>query len=169
MTCRYSEIDWRDVLYTAVRQAPGGVVAAARFLTEQRGRSIHAESLRSKLRGREGESISMEMAELLTEWLQDLNRPDALDWLHAFNGRFGLVTAAADDAETLGEGIDAVLGAHIAITIQGGVFAQEMSSALADRHISPQEAEAIEAAGRKKQRKIEKAILAAKRAAGVSA
>lgn len=167
MTCRYSETDWRDVLYTAVRKAPGGVKAAADFLTDRRGVSIHPESLRAKLRGVEGESISMEMAELLTEWLQDLNRPNALDWLHAFNGRFGLVTAVAEDADTLGDGVDAVLGAHIAITIQGGIFAQEMHGAVADRQITAQEAEAIEAAGRKKQRKIEKAILAAKRAAGV--
>ena len=168
MTCRYSELDWRDVLYTSVRNAPGGVVAAAKFLTEQRGRSIHSESLRAKLRGREGESISMEMAELLTEWMQDMGRADALDWLHAYNARFGLVTARAAGVESEGAGVAAVMAAHVAIAIQGGVFAQELHSAAMDGTISQKEAEAIEAAGRKKQRKIEKAIQAARRAARVA-
>lgn len=166
MTCRYSESDWRDVLYTSVRNAPGGVVAAAKFLTERRGRSIHSETLRAKLRGLEGESIGMDMAELLAEWLTDMGRPDALDWLHAFNSRFGLVTARADAGEGELTGVGAVMAAHIAIAVQSGVFASELQKAVIDGEISTKEADAIETAGRKHQRKIEKAIQAAKRAVG---
>ena len=65
MTCRPSDIHWRDALYNAVRQMPGGVNAAASHLTERRGRAITGESLRKKLRGVEGESVSLEIAELL--------------------------------------------------------------------------------------------------------
>ncbi|KAB2900380.1 MAG: hypothetical protein F9K35_07015, partial [Burkholderiaceae bacterium] len=97
MTCRYSDTDWRDVLYNAVRAAPDGVTGAARFLTERRGRSIHPETLRARLRGVDGESPSMDMVVLLTEWLQDLRRPDALAWLHALNASFGLVATGAAD------------------------------------------------------------------------
>ena len=56
MTYRYSSADWRDVFYNAVRNANGGVVAAAAFLTERRGKSIHPEDLRRRLRGADGES-----------------------------------------------------------------------------------------------------------------
>lgn len=166
MTCRYSESDWRDVLYTSVRNAPGGVVAAAKFLTDRRGRSIHSETLRAKLRGVEGESITMDMAGLLAEWLTDMGRADALDWLHAFNSQFGLVTAKAEAGEGELSGIGAVLAAHVAIAVQGGVFAQELQKAVSDGQMTEKEADAIETAGRKNQRKIEKAIQAAKRAVG---
>ena len=90
MTCRYTSIDWRDALYNAVRNAPGGVVAAAQYLSDRRGRQIAAESLRKKLRALEGESLSMEMAELLTEWLQEHGAPDdtATAWIQALAVRF---------------------------------------------------------------------------------
>ncbi|MEG0922804.1 MAG: hypothetical protein RSG22_15545 [Comamonas sp.] len=93
MTCRYSSADWRDVFYNAVREANGGVNAAAAFLTERRGKSIHPEDLRRRLRGADGESLTMEMAELLTEWLIDQRDPDARQWLQAFNARFSMAAA----------------------------------------------------------------------------
>lgn len=69
MTSRLNSHHWLDVLYNDVRNAPGGVKDAATFLTERRGKRIHYESLRAKLSGQEGESITFEMADLLTEWL----------------------------------------------------------------------------------------------------
>ena len=90
MTCRYTSIDWRDALYNAVRNAPGGVIAAAAWLSDRRGKQIGPESLRKKLRALEGESLSMEMAELLTEWLQESGAggDSATAWIQALAVRF---------------------------------------------------------------------------------
>jgi len=84
MTCRYSNVDWLDVLYNGVRRA-GGVVKAAQFLSERRGRSIHPESLRAKLRGVNGDEISVPMALLLTEWMEEqaAGADCAKDWILA--------------------------------------------------------------------------------------
>jgi hypothetical protein len=51
------------------------------FLTVRRGRSIHTETLRARLRGVDGEWINLEMLELLTEWMQETRDPGALKWL----------------------------------------------------------------------------------------
>lgn len=92
MTCHYTNTDWLDVLYGCVRKTKGGVADAARFLTERRGRSIHPESLRAKLRGLEGESLSVEMAELLTEWMEEkaCSVGFAKDWMQVFVANNGL-------------------------------------------------------------------------------
>ncbi len=91
MTCYLSPTDWRDVLYNAVRNAPGGVAAAAAFLAQRRGCSMNTETLRARLRGVDGEWVNLEILELLSEWMQDSKHPDALAWLSALNNRFGLV------------------------------------------------------------------------------
>lgn len=93
MTCRRSDLYWRDALYSAVSQAPGNVQAAAAYLTERRGKSITGESLRKKLRGLAGESLSMEMAEFLTEYLQQfVDTADlATDWIASLGGQFNLM------------------------------------------------------------------------------
>ncbi|HBQ90955.1 MAG TPA: hypothetical protein DD803_16080 [Alcaligenes faecalis] len=90
MTRRFSSLNWRDALYSAVRQAPGGVGAAAVFLSDRRGLSIHPESLRRKLTG--GEQLDLDMAFLLTEWLDELAdcRESARDWLIAAAQQGGL-------------------------------------------------------------------------------
>lgn len=90
MTRRFSSLNWRDALYSAVRQAPGGVGAAAVFLSDRRGLSIHPESLRRKLTG--GEQLDIDMAFLLTEWLEELAdcRESARDWLIAAAQQGGL-------------------------------------------------------------------------------
>lgn len=146
MTCRYSQTDWRDVLYTAVRNAPGGITAAAQFLSERRGRSIHPESLRAKLRAVDGDSISTEMAELLTEWLQDMNRPDALDWLYAFNGRFGLAAEKIDAAPVGGweDEMAAIRTKLLKLAAQGGSLTSVGIEAMADGVICEKDADAIE-------------------------
>lgn len=94
MTCNYTNTSWLDVLYSDVRRTPGGVDAAARYLTERRGRSIGAQSLRNKLRGLEGESLSMEMVELLTEFMEESAVAVAFskNWLQVFNVHQGLYT-----------------------------------------------------------------------------
>lgn len=86
MTYHYSNSNWLDVLYNCVRKTPGGVIEAAKFLTERRGKTIHPESLRAKLRGINGEDISVAMAELLTEWMQEKagGAEYARDWMQAF-------------------------------------------------------------------------------------
>lgn len=71
MTCGTSPLSWLDTLYNAVRETPGGVRAAAAYLAQRRGKSMHPETLRAKLRGLEGESVTIEIAELLTEWTQE--------------------------------------------------------------------------------------------------
>ncbi len=91
MTCRTSALNWLDVLYNSVRKTPGGVVDAAAFLADRRGKSMHPETLRAKLRGLEGESVTLEIAELLTEWMQEKagGNDYALDWMQALAGQFG--------------------------------------------------------------------------------
>ncbi len=146
MTCRYSQTDWRDVLYTSVRNAPGGVNAAAVFLSDRRGRSIHPESLRAKLRGVEGDSIAMDMAEMLTEWMQDMARPDAFDWLHAFNNRFGMAAERVDAAPEGGWADEelAVRDKLLKLAAQGGVLTAVGIEATADGVICDKDADAIE-------------------------
>lgn len=93
MTCQRSDLYWRDALYNAVSLAPGNVQAAAVYLSDRRGKSITGESLRKKLRGLAGESLSMEMAEMLTEYLQQFVDTSELatDWIASLGGQFNLM------------------------------------------------------------------------------
>ena len=145
MTCRYSETDWRDVLYNSVRACPGNVVDAAAFLTKRRGRSMHGETLRAKLRGVDGDSISLEIAELLTEWMQELHRPDALDWLHAFNARFGLAVAVMADGEgpSPQDAVQALQRKLLQNNVSGGRLAELGLRSIADGKVDGQEADAL--------------------------
>ncbi|WP_339139074.1 hypothetical protein [Kerstersia gyiorum] len=121
--------------------------AAAAFLTERRGRSIHPESLRAKLRGVEGDSIPVDMAELLTEWLQDMGRADAFAWLHAFNNRFGMAAErieAAPDGGWADEAL-AVRDKLLKLAAQGGILTTVGIEATADGVICDKDADAIEA------------------------
>lgn len=92
MTCAYTSTNWRDALYNAVRLTDGGVVDAARYLSERRGVSMHPEALRKKLRGLPGESVDIDLALLLTEWMQSKTNgaTGALDWLLTINAQEGL-------------------------------------------------------------------------------
>lgn len=147
MTCHYSSADWRDALYNAVRQAPGGVNAAAAFLTERRGRSIHPETLRTRLRCVDGDSISMDMAELLTEWLLDQRDPSARRWLLAFNARFSMAAAHLPPPPEGGwadEGV-AIREKLLEITVKGGMLADVGMRATADGRIDDKECDDLEA------------------------
>ncbi|AWH49944.1 hypothetical protein C1925_12705 [Stenotrophomonas sp. SAU14A_NAIMI4_5] len=81
-------MNWLDVLYNSVRKTPGGVADAAAYLPDRRGKSMHPETLRAKLRGLEGESLTIEHAELLTEWMQEKagGGEYALEWMQALAG-----------------------------------------------------------------------------------
>lgn len=171
MTCYYSDADWRDVLYTSVCNTDGGVVDAARYLTERRGRAIHPETLRTRLRHRDGQAISLEMAEMLSEWMESKadGQAHALNWLLALNGRFGLSASrhgvVTEPAACLLQTIQSALNGK---AIDYGSLASVVVQALADQHISEREADAIEAIGRENQRKTESIIQAARKAAGKS-
>lgn len=91
MTCNYSELHWRDVLYNDVRKTDGGLQDAARFLTDRRGVSIHPEALRRKLRGLPGESVDVDLALMLSEWMQSKAGVDySHRWLQTVNTQEGI-------------------------------------------------------------------------------
>lgn len=147
MTCHYSTVDWRDALYNSVRKAAGGVKAAAGFLTERRQCSIHPEHLRTRLRGVDGDSISMEMAELLTEWMQDARDPQALAWLKALNHRFGLVAMELPPAPAGGWAceIEAVNQKLLQLNVEGGTLTALGMKATQDKQLTSREAEEMSA------------------------
>lgn len=55
---------------------------------------MHPETLRAELRGLEGEPVSIEIAEMLTEWMQEKTGGSeyALEWMQALASRFGMVS-----------------------------------------------------------------------------
>ncbi|MDF8360185.1 hypothetical protein [Achromobacter anxifer] len=92
MTNRYTQIDPHDALYTSVMKTPGGVEELAGFLTNRRGVSIHPETLRQKMRRVKGQSMSLDLFELATEWMQEKEggAAHARDWLLALALRHGV-------------------------------------------------------------------------------
>jgi hypothetical protein len=167
VTCRYSQIDWRDVLYTSVRNSPGGVNAAAKFLAERRGKSIHPESLRTKLRGVDGDSVTVDMAEMLSEWMQDMARPDAMDWLHALNNRFGM---AAESIEAAPEGgwtneVAAIRDKLLILAAKGGILTTVGIEATDDGVVCDKDADAIEMHAMEEIRLLFRLVRNARRAA----
>ncbi|CAB3688260.1 hypothetical protein LMG24238_02977 [Paraburkholderia sediminicola] len=157
MTCRYSGTDWLDVLYTSVRNTPGGVADAAAFLTNRRGKSIGTESLRLRLRGEGENRLSMEMFELLIEWMEEKRQPHFVDAIHALNERFGLRATTAEDVDALG-GVDRVALDALELTRQTGVVAGEVREAISDGKITGQEADAIVVAARAQQGIIDRMV-----------
>ena len=147
MTCRYSSADWRDILYNAVRKAPGGVAAAAAFLSQRRGVGIHPEDLRKRLRGADGDTLSTEMLELLTEWLQDLNRPDALAWLQAFNARYDMVAAHVPPCPDvpIEQLVEALRTQLLNVAARSGTVAARGLHATSDGQVDDAEGQALEA------------------------
>jgi hypothetical protein len=168
MTCRYSGTEWLDVLYTSVRNTPGGVADAANFLTLRRGRGIATESLRLRLRGEGENRLSMEMFELLIEWMQEKKEsaPFALDPLYALNERFGLIAdrcvALADDSDDQ-QDVESLTRATLHLQAHVGEVASEVVRAVADRRIAINEAEQLTVVSRKGQRLFERLIRTAGR------
>lgn len=171
MTCRYSGTEWLDVLYTSVRNTPGGVSDAANFLTMRRGKNIATESLRLRLRGQGENRLSMEMFELLVEWMQEKKEsaPFALDALHALNERFGLiaernVVSSMHDSEGHAD-VDALARTTLDLQVHVGAVAGEVVRAVADHRIDPAEAEQLTVVSRKGQRLFQRLIHMAARLA----
>lgn len=157
MTRRYSKSEWLDVLYTSVRNADGGVAAAATHLTDRRGRTIATEALRLRLTGQGENRLSMEMFELLLEWMQGQNRPDALDALHALNERFGLSSMPVEvdgDADSP----QAVTQRTLELACRTGEVAEEVRAALEDGVITPREADDIGDAARRSRRILDQLV-----------
>lgn len=162
MTCRYSETEWSDVLYDSVRATPGGVADAADYLTRRRGKTIATETLRRKLRHTDGESISIEMAELLTEWMEEKAQATRLDWLHCLNARFGMAAAPVAPTDAQRD----LQASFIAKTASFGGLATEIATALADNRITPAEADSIIARAQENQRASQEIIEITRRAVG---
>ncbi|ULR87202.1 hypothetical protein [Comamonas sp. B21-038] len=147
MTCHLSQTDWRDVVYNTVRSTSGGVVDAARFLTERRGRSIHPETLRARLRGIDSEFINLEMLELLTEWMQEKTGSKPLDWLKALSHRFGMVSMELPPAPEGGWAceVSAIRQKLLQLNVEGGSLTALGMKVTDDLSISPREAEEMSA------------------------
>lgn len=167
MTRRYSNSEWLDVLYTSVRNTPGGVAAAATFLTNRRGRNIAAEALRLRLNGQGENRLSMEMFELLLEWMQEQGRPDALDALHALNQRFGLQSTPAD-ADGDADSPHAVSQHTLELARRTGEVAEEVRAALEDGVITLREADDIAAAARSSRRLLDQLVRTVQRVSKLS-
>lgn len=145
MTCRTSALNWLDVLYNSVRKTPGGVVDAAAYLADRRGKTMHPETLRAKLRGIEGESVSIEIAELLTEWMQEKagGSEYALEWMQALAGRFGMAVDVVPPPPEGGwsDEIGALQLKLLDITTRVGRLTGTAVEAMQDRCIDSDEAE----------------------------
>uniref|UniRef100_UPI003341AC11 hypothetical protein n=1 Tax=Castellaniella defragrans TaxID=75697 RepID=UPI003341AC11 len=167
MTCRYSNTDWLDVLYNSVRRTSGGVVDAARFLTERRGRNIHPESLRAKLRAVSGDEISLSMADLLTEWMEEKEggRAYARDWMLAHAAQNGLAADVmpSDDGAPM-DLIKAIQAKAMQIgALSGGVLGTTVES-IADETVTADEGDRAVAALRElraQAHRLERAFLRA--------
>lgn len=146
MTCRYSNTDWLDVLYNSVRRTPGGVVDAARFLTERRGRAIHPESLRAKLRAVNGDEISLSMADLLTEWMEE--KAGGAEYAHDWNLAHDAQNGVSADVIPSGDAdacdlIKAIQGAAMQIGALGGGVCGATAESLSDEVLTDDEADRI--------------------------
>lgn len=145
MTCRYTQTKWRDALYNAVRNAPGGVEAAAAFLADRRGTRITPESLRKKLRGLE--LLDVDMAIMLTEWLEEqvTSAASARDWLLCLCAQEGL---HVDDVPPAPEGgwkdeAKALNDKTLSITERLGRIAGVTIATTADGLVEQSEADAL--------------------------
>lgn len=147
MTCRLSPTDWRDVLYNSVRQANGGLKAAAAHLETRRGVTMHPEYLRTLLRGLDGKCISVEVLELLTEWLQEIREPSALAWVPALNMKYGLVSMELPPPPAGGWSceITAIKEKLLQASVKKGVLTHILTLATADHHMTVGEAEEADA------------------------
>ncbi|MCO7641900.1 hypothetical protein NJI34_34590 [Pseudomonas sp. S 311-6] len=145
MTCRYTETQWRDALYNAVRATSGGVKAAAVFLSDRRGVAIHAESLRRKLRGED--TLDVEVAQMLGEYIATDARAhgQAKNWLLALCAEEGL---HVDDVPPAPEGgwedeAKALQDKALAITAKIGKVAGVTAQSTADGRVEQHEADQL--------------------------
>lgn len=178
MTCRTSALSWLDVLYNSVRKTPGGVADAAAYLADRRGKSMHPETLRAKLRGLEGESVSIEIAELLTEWMQEKagGGDYALEWMQALATQFGMAIDSVPPPPDGGwsDEISAIQMKLLEITARVGTLSGTALDAIADREIDSDEGalmisevRALRTMAHRLERNIARAVSKGKKARGV--
>ncbi|HDX0795035.1 TPA: hypothetical protein RNS57_002412 [Stenotrophomonas maltophilia] len=148
MTCLRSDLHWRDALNNAVSRAPGGMQDAAAHISKRRGKSISTETLRKKLRGIEGESVSMEMAEILTEYLQRFVGTQAMatDWVCSLAAQFGLMVDYVPAPPLAGwpDELAAIQAKLLELHKLTGQLAGAGIDALADRRLTVPEADRIQ-------------------------
>ena len=124
-------------------------------------------SLRLRLRGVDDNRLSMEMFELLIEWMQEKRDGDshALDALHALNARFGLVAEhieERDDNDQADTGLTQLVSTALHLQAHVGHVAGEVQRAIEDARIDEREAEQIIATGRKGQRLFQRLMRTAR-------
>lgn len=148
MTCRRSDLHWRDAIHNATARAPGGIQDAAEHISKRRGKSITAETLRKKLRGVDGESLSMEMAEILTDYLLQFVDTQALatDWIASLGAQYGLMVDYVPPPPEGGwpDEITAIHSKLLELHELTGKLAGAGREAVSDREISMPEADRIQ-------------------------
>lgn len=137
MTCRTTSLNWLDCLYNAVRKTPGGVNAADQWLTDRRGKSIHPETLRAKVNGSEGESVTIETVELLKEWIKKHagGAEYALEWLQALAAQHGMAVDVVAPAGGWADEIGALQTKLLEITSRVGRLSGTAVHAMADHRL----------------------------------
>lgn len=145
MTNRYTQIDPHDALYISVTKTPGGVEELAGFLTNRRGVSIHPETLRQKMRRVKGQSMSLDLFELATEWMQEKEggAAHARDWLLALALRHGVAANVLPPAPVHANEADAARKKVMEMSQLNGELSAVAIEALADGDISAEDASAI--------------------------
>lgn len=145
MTCRYTQIDPHDALYNAVRRTPGGVEDLAAFLTARRGAAIHPETLRQRLRQVKGQSMSLPLAELATEWMLEKSGGDeyARDWIIALAIRHGVAASVLPPPLQHDDEARAARDKVMEMSALNGQLSAVAVEALSDGEISEQDASAI--------------------------
>ncbi|RSF08826.1 hypothetical protein [Achromobacter aegrifaciens] len=145
MTNRYTQIDPHDALYISVTKTPGGVEELAAFLTNRRGISIHFETLRQKMTRKKGQSMSLDLFELSTEWMMEKQDGErhARDWLMALNVRHGVAASILPPAPHHPDEVGAVRTKVMEMSSLNGRLAAVAIEAVSDGDISDDDASDI--------------------------
>lgn len=149
MTKLHSSGHWRGALYNGLRMAADGLQGFCVWAAGNRDRRIALKTLYKRLDGTSpAERMPVEDAELITEYLlRDVNaNPYALDWLKALCVRFGLVAIELDAPPPGGCWpceITAIVEKGFQLTEKGGLISGVIARAIADRKISPREADEL--------------------------
>lgn len=145
MTNRYTQIDPHDALYIGVTKTPGGVEELAGFLTHRRGISIHPETLRQKMRRVKGQSMSLDLFELATEWMMEKaeGAQHARGWLMALNVRYGVAASVLPPAPHHADEVEAVRTKVLEMSTLNGRLSAVAVEAVADGDICEDDASHI--------------------------
>jgi hypothetical protein len=145
MTNRYTQIDPHDALYISVTKTPGGVEELAAFLTNRRGISIHPETLRQKMTRAKGQSMSLDLFELATEWMLEKaeGAQYARGWLMALNVRYSVAASILPPAPTHPNEVEAVRTKVMEMSSLNGRLSAVAVEAIADGDICDDDASHI--------------------------